>query len=174
MSTKLVILGLLQDRDLHGYEIKSIVEEHMGDWTSIAFGSIYFALGKLSDQGFVREIEVARSGNRPSRTIYGITDAGRGEFQKLLEQLWRSPERTYFAFDIALFFLSDLASGRAAQLLEERIHTTESALKHLEEHMREHLADERVPETAKAIFEHSLTHLRAEAGWLTELREMIG
>jgi DNA-binding PadR family transcriptional regulator len=44
MSTRLVILGLLRERSLHGYEIKHIIQDHMGDWTSIAFGSIYFAL----------------------------------------------------------------------------------------------------------------------------------
>jgi len=53
MSVRLVILGLLCDRPLYGYEIKQIIEEHMGDWTSIAFGSIYFALDKLAEEGFV-------------------------------------------------------------------------------------------------------------------------
>jgi len=51
MSTRLVILGLLRERPLYGYEIKHVIEDHMGDWTSIAFGSIYFALGKLTEIG---------------------------------------------------------------------------------------------------------------------------
>ena len=49
MSVRLVLLGLLHERPLYGYEIKQIIEEHMGDWTSIAFGSIYFALDKLAE-----------------------------------------------------------------------------------------------------------------------------
>jgi Fe2+ or Zn2+ uptake regulation protein len=59
MSVKLVILGLLRERPLYGYEIKQIIEEHMGDWTSIAFGSIYFALDKLAKEGFVEKVATA-------------------------------------------------------------------------------------------------------------------
>ncbi len=50
MSTRLVILGFLRERSLHGYEIKQLIEDRMGDWTSIAFGSIYFALSKLAEE----------------------------------------------------------------------------------------------------------------------------
>ena len=76
MSTRLVILGLLRERPLYGYEIKHIIEDHMGDWTNIAFGSIYFALKKLAEEGFVERAAVEREGNRPSRTVYQLTPAG--------------------------------------------------------------------------------------------------
>ncbi|PKO14362.1 MAG: hypothetical protein CVU39_15105 [Chloroflexi bacterium HGW-Chloroflexi-10] len=56
MIVRLVILGLLRDRPLYGYEIKQVIEEHMSDWTSIAFGPIYFALDKLVEKGFVKKI----------------------------------------------------------------------------------------------------------------------
>ena len=62
MSTRLVILGLLRDRPLYGYEIKHIIEEHMGDWTSIAFGSIYFALNKLAEEDFIEKTGTTQEG----------------------------------------------------------------------------------------------------------------
>jgi DNA-binding PadR family transcriptional regulator len=89
MSTRLVILGLLRDQPLHGYEIKQIIEEHMGDWTSIAFGSIYFALGKLSEEGLIEMAVTEKKGNRPSRSVYQITESGRSEFLRLLKEVWR-------------------------------------------------------------------------------------
>lgn len=85
MSTRLVILGLLRDQHLHGYEIKQIIEEHMGDWTSIAFGSIYFALGKLSEEGLIEKVATEKEGNRPSRSIYQITEGGQGGIPLPLE-----------------------------------------------------------------------------------------
>ena len=173
MSTQLVILGLLQKRDLHGYEIKHIIEEHMGDWTSIAFGSIYFALRKLLEEGCVREVSVGRAGNRPSKTVYGITDKGRAEFRRLLERLWQEPERIFYAFDIALFFSTELPAGRAAELLEERIRTTEAALEYLTAHKQENLADPQVPRMARAIFDHSLMHLQTEHKWLISIRDSV-
>ena len=69
MSTRLVLLGLLRDRKLYGYELKHIIEDHMGDWTSIAFGSIYFALNKLSEEGLIEKVAVEKPGKRPSRCV---------------------------------------------------------------------------------------------------------
>ena len=69
MSVRLVILGLLRENPLYGYEIKQIIEEHMSDWTSIAFGSIYFALDKLAAENFVEKVSVEKEGRRPSRSV---------------------------------------------------------------------------------------------------------
>ena len=88
MSTRLVMLGLLRERPLYGYEIKHIIEEHMGDWTNIAFGSIYFALGKLAEEGFIEQVAVEQEGRRPSRSVYQITEEGRDEFLRLLREVW--------------------------------------------------------------------------------------
>ena len=89
MSVRMVILGLLRERPLYGYEIKHIIEDHMGDWTSIAFGSIYFALDKLAKERLVEKVSVEQDGKRPSRSVYEITDAGRKEFMHLLRESWQ-------------------------------------------------------------------------------------
>lgn len=76
MSTRLALLGILRERPLHGYEIKRTIEERMGDWTDIKFGSIYFALGTLERDGAIRRLGTEREGKRPSREIYEITAEG--------------------------------------------------------------------------------------------------
>jgi DNA-binding PadR family transcriptional regulator len=76
MSVKLVILGFLKRKALYGYEIKQMVEREMGDWTNIAFGSIYFALSKLTKEGFITQKETQKRDYRPSRIIYQITEKG--------------------------------------------------------------------------------------------------
>ncbi|MGC9358039.1 MAG: PadR family transcriptional regulator, partial [Anaerolineae bacterium] len=121
MSTRLVILGLLRERPLHGYEIKHIIEDHMGDWTSIAFGSIYYALGKLEEDGFIEQVATEQEGNRPSRNVYQITKEGRAEFLYLLRELWREPERQYFDFDFALFFAEALPREEMLTYLRGRV-----------------------------------------------------
>jgi DNA-binding PadR family transcriptional regulator len=171
MSTRLTILGLLRTRDLHGYEIKQLIEQHMGDWTSIAFGSIYFALAKLAKEGLVRKVSVGKAGNRPSRTVYGITDAGRKEFRRLLEDLWRSPERQFFSFDLALFFRLELPQKKIRRYLEQRIAHTQQALQHLSRHKTEGMSNPQIPRIARAIFDHTLAHLEAEMRWLETLHE---
>jgi DNA-binding PadR family transcriptional regulator len=170
MSTRLVILGLLQDRPLHGYEIKHVIEDHMGDWTSIAFGSIYFALKKLTEEGMIEVAATERAGNRPSRTVYAVTDAGREEFLRLLRELWGHVERHYFAIDLGLFFADALPREEVAGFIDLRIEELRETLAYLAKHREESLADPHVPGRARFIFDHSREHLEAELAWTQALR----
>lgn len=169
MSTRLVILGLLREHPLHGYEIKSIIEDHMGDWTNIAFGSIYFALGKLSDEGYIEKIATEQVGNRPSRSIYQITQAGRDEFLRLLRQVWQEFDRQFFPFDIGLFFTSALPRDEILTYLKNRVTQLEMVLEQLDEHQSEEIAKDEVPAVANAIFDHSRVHIQAELEWTQDV-----
>ena len=173
MSTRLVILGLLRERPLYGYEIKRIIEEHMGDWTNIAFGSIYFALAKLAEEGFIKKAATRQEGNRPSRSIYQISDSGREEFMHLLHETWSDVERHYFAFDIGLAFIEALPIEEVKGHLHGRIGQLESSLQHLYAHQEEVLAMKEVSRKASAIFEHSRVHLEAELAWTQGLLKKI-
>lgn len=171
MSTRLVILGLLREGPLYGYELKQIIEEHMGDWTSIAFGSIYFALDKLTQEGFIEKVATEQEGDRPARTIYQITESGQAEFVRLLRQVWREVERSYFSFDIGLFFTNALPIDELKGFLSGRIGQLEKTLAGLAAHRAEQLKNEQVPPLAAIIFDHHQAHLQAELGWTKDLLE---
>lgn len=173
MSVRLVILGLLREKPLYGYEIKQIIEEHMNDWTSIAFGSIYFALDKLTEEKFVEKIGVEQPGKRPSRSVYQITDSGRDEFLQLLRNGWNEVEREFFAIDICLFFLDSLPREEVIQYLQQRIQIYQATLTHLQEHRTEQMSRPEVPALARTIFDHSQAHIQTEFNWLTDLLENI-
>jgi len=49
----LAILGLLSERDLHGYEIRRQLRENLGLLANVSFGSIYPALTRLEKSGAV-------------------------------------------------------------------------------------------------------------------------
>ena len=170
MSTRLVILGFLRGRPLYGYEIKYMIEQIMGDWTNIAFGSIYYALGKLAEEGFVEKVGTEQEGGRPSRTVYQITDAGREEFMRLLREVWGNVEEQYFTFDIGLSFMSALPIGEVKDLLRKRVKHLEHIIQYLEVHQAEQLADGRVPgHLAATVFDHHRAHLNAELDWTRDL-----
>ena len=175
MSARLVIIGLLRERPLHGYEIKHIIEDHMGDWTSVAFGSIYFALKKLASEDLIQVETTERRGGRPSRTVYGITKAGRAEFLRLLRDLWHDIERETYAIDLGLFFLDALPANEIVSFLQQRAEELDGTLAHLREHRTEQLANPHVPPRARWIFDHALSHLHAELSWtqrvMTEIHE---
>ena len=49
----MAILGLLEERDLHGYEIRRQLRDHLGLLANVSFGSIYPALTRLEKAGAV-------------------------------------------------------------------------------------------------------------------------
>jgi DNA-binding PadR family transcriptional regulator len=58
----LAILGLLEEGDLHGYEIRRQLRDHLGLLANVSFGSLYPALTRLEKSGAVVATEGAASG----------------------------------------------------------------------------------------------------------------
>jgi DNA-binding PadR family transcriptional regulator len=84
-----IILGLLCERPMHGYELARLAQEDealRAIWR-IERSEIYFLLGKLSKGGLIMESAAEQAGG-PMRVIYAPTAAGRVEYVKWL----RTPE----------------------------------------------------------------------------------
>ena len=173
MSVRMVILGLLAERPLYGYEIKQIIEEHMGDWTSIAFGSIYFALDKLAEEGFVEKVATEQAGSRPSRSVYQVTNSGKDEFLRLLRESWQAIEHDYYEIDLCLFFQERLSLSEVKGYLQARLNRLEVILQQLQTHEAQQINNPEVPQQARAIFEHSRMHIQSEVIWTRELLSNI-
>ncbi len=73
---KYVILGLLADRPMHGYEIIRTLEDGSGGTYSPSPGSVYPTLQMLEDRGLV--VSEAADGKK----VYRITDEGRAFLKK--------------------------------------------------------------------------------------------
>lgn len=172
-NIQLVLLGILGNQSMHGYEIKQIIEDHMGDWTDIKFGSIYFALSRLTDKGTVEVAGKTRTGNRPSRTVYRITEKGREEYLRLLRELWSDDSRTLYSVDIGVFFMKSLPKAEMARHVDERLNKTREKLAYLQLHKTEHENDPHIPPQAMVIMNHSIFHMQAEYAWLKDMKEKL-
>ena len=91
---QLILLSLLNERELYGYEIKQILKKKYSYFTKVSFSTIYYTLDKLEAKGFIAKRE-EKVGNRPPRSIFRITPAGKKEFQEnLLKILKKEGKRT--------------------------------------------------------------------------------
>jgi DNA-binding PadR family transcriptional regulator len=115
----LVLLGLLMEGPLHGYEIRQTLEERMVHVARIPPGTIYYTLKKLEQQGLV-EMSTERAGNRPERQVYRITETGRARFHELAQAALTLDERAFWTFDAALFFLPLLENARVVDAVAEK------------------------------------------------------
>src|ERR1700723_3131262 len=64
----MAILGLLEERDLHGYEIRRQLRDNLGILANVSFGSIYPALTRLEKAGAVMATEESAAHATPAST----------------------------------------------------------------------------------------------------------
>jgi DNA-binding PadR family transcriptional regulator len=112
--------------------------------------------------------ETLREGNRPERTIYRITDAGRLEVVDWLSDLLGNPVHEYTQFEGGLSLLPVLPPSDAVKLLEERCKRLEGELAQARA-IRELLAERKVPRLFTIEVEHRWRMKEAELEWVREL-----
>src|ERR687895_633089 len=118
----LAVLSYLTEGPKHPYELSRSLREH-GDDRSIKFnhGSLYMVVRQLAKAGFIVEQETTREGQRPERTVYALTDAGRDELRDWLRELVEEPQHEYPQFVAALSLIAALPPGEVVELLGRRL-----------------------------------------------------
>jgi PadR family transcriptional regulator, regulatory protein PadR len=80
-STSLILLQLLAEKDMYGYELVKEMEKRSGHVLQVKEGTLYPALHKLEKQEYIEAYwQEAEKG--PSRKYYRIKDSGK----EILEQ----------------------------------------------------------------------------------------
>jgi len=77
-----IILGMLLNEDLTGYDIKKFVENGIGVFYKASYGSLYPALKKLTEKGYLDMYEEPRGGRQ--KKFYKLTDEGKKIFMDWL------------------------------------------------------------------------------------------
>ncbi|MET7883742.1 PadR family transcriptional regulator [Streptomyces avermitilis] len=168
----LAVMVLLMEKSMHPYEIAQTLRRRGKDTTTkINYGSLYTVVQNLEKHGLVEVAEVQRQGNRPERTLYGITDAGREEATEWLSDLLAVPAREYPIFETALSLLGVLHPDEVTRLLEERLTQLEVQVASARGGL------EKLYETLPRIFlvetEYQLHMVEAQTEWLRGfLREL--
>ncbi len=118
----LAVLAYLSQRPMHPYELSRTLREN-GDARSIRFnhGSLYMVVQQLARAGFITEVETSREGQRPERTVYGLTEAGRREQRDWLRDLLGQPQHEYPQFVAALSLMAALPPSEVLPLLHRRL-----------------------------------------------------
>lgn len=75
-STSLLLLQLLGERDMYGYELVKELEKRSGNELSVKEGTLYPALHKLEKQEYI-EFYWQEQEKGPARKYYRITEAGK-------------------------------------------------------------------------------------------------
>src|SRR5690348_10994906 len=161
MDVRTICLGILTRGDATGYEIKKLFDDDgYQHFVEASFGSIYPALNRLTDEGYVSVRSEAQE-KRPDRKVYSITPAGRTAFiASLLKPLPEDRHRSPFVF--AMLFADLLPSERVTGMLDTYIAQMEEKQAHLNAHhdASKSSGERFVAGYGRAVYDAILNYLR--------------
>lgn len=158
---------------MHGYEINQIISaEEMQSWLEISRTSVYYALTRLKKQGLIAEV-VEKQYNKPDRSIYRITEAGRELFFDSLSMSLAEQEKVFLDYNIGLFFMNKLTREKALDVLEDRKRFLKKWRSSLVSQLKLVKSNIEYPSTLKAVLDHTLAFAEHEAFWLDSFLENL-
>lgn len=120
MSLPYVILGLLQQEEMTGYDLKtSCFDECIAHLWPADQAQIYRTLDKLVEHGWITcKVEIQR--DRPNRKVYSVTEAGKAELIRWL-QCHQPLPTVREPLLVQLFFAAQLPNEAIIQLLNQQL-----------------------------------------------------
>ncbi|MDT0212639.1 PadR family transcriptional regulator [Rothia sp. ARF10] len=176
------LLGLLHEGPAHGYELRRRLNEALGAFRALSYGTLYPALSGLLDRGLIAQSAVdappaaratarsasgtsARSGGR-NRIVYEITAAGKEAFD---EAARRTDAAAYDddGFGVRLAFFGRTEADVRLRILEGRRSRVEEQLETVRSSATRNR--ERMDAWTSALQRHGEESTEREVRWLTEL-----
>lgn len=153
----LVILSLLAERPMHGYQVNATLEQRrIREWAPVSRPQIYYSLDKLLKLGLIRGTSDASPAAGPERTVFETTALGLDQMADALDASHWIDDRVYQPFVIWL-----------ALSWQARDDTFPNQLRARHGFLSARLKDER--ETLKAV-QKEVGHDHHEAVWILELK----
>ncbi|MFT3899604.1 MAG: helix-turn-helix transcriptional regulator [Gordonia sp. (in: high G+C Gram-positive bacteria)] len=169
----LLVLSMLFERPMHPYEMVQLAaKRHYDRLVKLRTTSIYHVVARLGERGLIAVHEVEREGNRPERTVYELTDAGRAAHRAALEALLADVPTEYPQLYLALAQAHELPLADAAALLRRRRAAMVDQLARVTALIEG--ADERgVPEVFRLDGGMRVATLTAQLAWLDDLLDRM-
>lgn len=127
----LPLLGVLVEAPRHQYALARLLRRRYPS-LNIRAGTIYTLVASLTAEGWVTPLRQERSGNRPPRSLYSLTERGWAEFRARVERQLRDATLRPASFAIALAYLASLPAATAAKALQARVELLEREAGRLE------------------------------------------
>lgn len=162
---ELAILGLLKEKDMHGYELKKRLGDALGGFWQVSYGSLYPALKRLQRDGAVEMIYPREQVGR-RKNVYRITERGEQLFAELLERAGQEASEDS-GFSVRFTFFKYLKPETRIRLLERRRAFLEGRWARLRQSL--HSYRERIDSYTLSLMSHELATTESDIRWLDEL-----
>ncbi|HMF32318.1 MAG TPA: PadR family transcriptional regulator [Candidatus Lokiarchaeia archaeon] len=115
---KLIVLGLLREKPLHGYQLDQKLKGMGGTLCRIATSTLYSQIKTLEKVGAICRRDVAQQ-DKPDKKLYTLSPSGIQLFEELIRQVWT--EATTDEVGTCLYFLRFLPPAEIHNFLVMRM-----------------------------------------------------
>lgn len=171
MLTPLAVsaLALLNEHPMHPYEMyQTLLERHKDRIVKVRPGSLYHTVERLHAANLVEIIGTRCEGNRPERTTYAITDAGRSALVGRIREMLQVPVNEYPQLPVAL----SEAHNEPAEIVVEDLRAYAKALAEQNDTTAELVSAARADGISDAYLiggDYVKAILGAQHDWITDL-----
>lgn len=172
-AVAVLVLALLHEQPMHPYQLHQTLVER-GDTRIVRVnpGAVYHGVERLERDGLVEAVGTDRTGKRPERTTYRITDAGRAAFAERVASLLGDEHPAYPLFSVGLAEANELPADVVVEQLTRRRDRKTGNLAGLEASYGA-VRELGLPRRYLLDAEHDLAVLRAEIAWLDATLEEL-
>ena len=165
----LAVMATLWEEPMHPYRITTTLRERGKEHSiRLNWGSLYSVIASLEKGGLIEATHSERTGARPERTVYALTEAGRAKTMGWLRHLIETPTKEYPDFEAGLSLVMLLSPDEALGLLRTRLEGLDARIAHLES-----VAEYPLPEIFLVEGHYELAMVRAERAYVADLVDRL-
>ena len=180
---ELPVLGLLKEREMHGYELRKQLGAMLGPFWQVSWDSLYPTLRRLAKTGAVEKVTEApikprrrttKKRTQPSGTtiatgrrknVFRITQLGETMFIEMLEETAAAVDADHFTLKLAFFRY--LQPETRLALLERRRAYLQDKLAQFKANLRDY--KERIDSYTLSLQNHGMAATESDIAWIEEL-----
>jgi DNA-binding PadR family transcriptional regulator len=171
----LVILSLLAERPMHGYEVNAELERREArDWVAISRPQIYYSLEKLTRLGLLDELDSSEPALGAERRVLATSAKGRSVLARALERADWTSQRERPAFLTWLALSWQAPAGIVRRQIRRRVEYLKAELKREQETL-EGVRQEVGHPYHEAVWMITLTiaQFKLELSWLKQVESEL-
>lgn len=171
----LVLLSLLAERPMHGYQANAELERReIRDWAALSRPQVYYSLEKLARLRLLRSSEISQPAGGPERDTFETTEKGREALADALEREEWTTQRDRPAFLTWLALSWQARSGTFEKQIERRRKFLERELAREKEVLRSVLEEVAHPyHEAVWMVSFVIEQFKLELRWLGKLKREL-
>lgn len=169
--TRLLVLGLLDDQPMSGYDIQQKVSNADAErWGGILVGSIYHALKKLEKEEYIELVNIEQTGHR-QRAVYQITLQGKEYLRSLIVNSLCTPSIIYpTTLYSGLSLLEKIPRDVACKALKEQKRLLDKEYFSLEQGQKKNMeTGEEIPSISKITIDNMVAIIQQQQYFIERL-----